>query len=98
MMVKKVCSYKVISLMHKLKAAKVIPSSIVPNYENPYRVSLTFLNRLSNCQRTFANYETWTVKAIKKNLKKCKWDAARYALHLLADLFNCHVISTNLLL
>lgn len=47
----------------------------------------------SNCQRTFANYETWTVKAIKKNLKKCKWDAARYALHLLADLLNCHVIS-----
>ncbi|KAL1396125.1 hypothetical protein pipiens_002742 [Culex pipiens pipiens] len=46
MMVKKVRSYKVISLMHKLKAAKVIPSSIVPNYENPYRVSLTFLNRL----------------------------------------------------
>ncbi|EDS38362.1 conserved hypothetical protein [Culex quinquefasciatus] len=50
----------------------------------------SFRVRRSNCQRTFANYETRTVKAIKKNLKKCKWDAARYALHLLADLFNCH--------
>ncbi|KAL1390388.1 hypothetical protein pipiens_012385, partial [Culex pipiens pipiens] len=43
-MVKKVRAFKVISLMRKLKATKVIPSSIVPNYENPYRVSLTFLN------------------------------------------------------
>ncbi|KAL1394260.1 hypothetical protein pipiens_012084, partial [Culex pipiens pipiens] len=43
-MVKKVRAFKVISLMRKLKAAKVIPSSIVPNYENSYRVSLTFLN------------------------------------------------------
>ncbi|EDS38611.1 nuclear cap-binding protein subunit 1 [Culex quinquefasciatus] len=38
------------------------------------------------------------VKAFKENLKQCKWDAARYALRFLADLVNCHVISTNSLL
>ncbi|XP_039449213.1 general transcription factor 3C polypeptide 1 [Culex pipiens pallens] len=43
---KMVRSYKMISLTRKLKAAKVIPSSIVPNYDNPYRVSVTYLNQL----------------------------------------------------
>uniref|UniRef100_A0A8D8XLX7 Nuclear cap-binding protein subunit 1 n=1 Tax=Cacopsylla melanoneura TaxID=428564 RepID=A0A8D8XLX7_9HEMI len=38
------------------------------------------------------------VKNFKEALKNCQWNAARYALRFLADLVNCHVISTNSLL
>ncbi|ETN59105.1 nuclear cap-binding protein subunit 1 [Anopheles darlingi] len=40
----------------------------------------------------------YMVKTFKDSLKQCQWDAARYALRFLADLVNCHVISTASLL